>query len=185
MYSTPRKIKTLKASLPVSQTTQWPLQALHSDTRPCPPTTGKAEREVPTQTSWLLVTRQQMRLREQLHEGSPKPLPWAPGHPGSACTLKLQVFHCPESLGGGPFGPGVFPKRVPAPRRPGSLPGLGASPLPGSRGLVYFQCVRIPVSALPTGGNALKKISVINVVSFVVSHCKGSKREFIFLTCLA
>ena len=49
----------------------------------------------------------------------------------------------------------------------------------------YFQCIRSPDSALPTGGNVLRKISVINVVSFVVSHCEGSKREFIFLTCLA
>lgn len=78
-------------------------------------------------------------------------------------------------------------KKVPALQRlgVGVLPGRGASPA-WLQGLCLFsQCVRIPVSALPTGGNALKKISVINVVSFVVSHCKGSKRGFIFLTCLA
>lgn len=77
-----------------------------------------------------------------------------------------------------PLGLEVFWNRSPSPAQP------GGPTWPQGRCL-FSQGVRIPVLALPTGRTAFKKISVINVVSFVVSHWKGSERGFIFLTCLA
>lgn len=50
---------------------------------------------------------------------------------------------------------------------------------------LFSQRVHGLVSALSAGGNAFKKLEVINVVSFVVCHRKGRERGFIFLTCLA
>lgn len=106
-----------------------------------PATTGKGEREVPTQARRVLgflsrINRGDSENRSM--RGAQIPGPGAPAHPSSACALRLQSPHL-NLWEGNPLGPGTFPKQVTAPLGPGSLPGLRASSLPGSRGFVYFS----------------------------------------------
>lgn len=174
-----KKKTPLKAKWPVSHT-QWSL----------PSPTGQGEAEVPTQTRLTLGLS---LLSNRCDSGNSSEKGAQSPHPGPQPTLAQPVpagsQHptVPNLREVGPLGPAVLRNGSSSPTRPRKPPppGGGPSPLPGSRAFVYFRCVHGLVSALPTGGNAFKKIPVINVVSFVVSHCRGSKREFIFLTCLA
>lgn len=112
-----------------------------------------------------------------------------PRSPPAQLPLRQQEPHHPESQADKRtdlLGPKVFRHRYQPCSRAAASSSRAGGLSPRAPPLCLFsQCVCISVSALPTGGNAFKKISVINVVSFVASHCKGGERGFIFLTCLA
>lgn len=148
-----------------------------------PATTSKEEEQVPTPNQtlpWHLLSRRGSGSSSvkgaQPHPGL-QPLPAQPVPSDSKRPTVPNLWRCTRSVL-------RFSQTGTSAAGLAASQGWGPRP-PGSRLCLFSQCVRIPVSALPTGGKALKKISVINVVSFVVSHRKGSERGFIFLTCPA
>lgn len=161
----------MEASLLVSGT-QWSLQVHRSDTRPCHPPLARGRGSSSPQT----------KCGSEIPISLPC-LGLCPPRAQPALVCKHPpILHLWEvDL----LGPEVFRNRYqPCSLVASSAWAGGLSPL-APQLCLFSQCVCISVSALPTGGNAFKKISVINVVSFVVSHCKGSEGGFIFLTCLA